>query len=123
MGKLISTALALTGIPLIAIPLPLIMNKFTMLYKAKKFEDQLMIRAKKLLKERAADRAKKRKADEFLGATATCMLVGGMNRIERQSVVMECEERNGTALKTCFDTVLRKPTGGIRIRRDINNNM
>ena len=39
MGKLVSAVLALTGIPLIAIPLPLIMSKFNVLYKQKKLED------------------------------------------------------------------------------------
>ena len=48
--------LALTGIPLIAIPLPLIMNKFTSLYKQKNMEEQMEKRAVILCKERAVDK-------------------------------------------------------------------
>ena len=84
------------------------MNKFTMLYKAKKFEDHLEKRAAKLLKERAAARAKKKKEDRE-HRNATCLLGGGLKRFERQNYIMECDESNGTSLKTCFEDVLKKP--------------
>ena len=115
-GKVISATLALTGIPLIAIPLPLIMNKFTQLYRMEKNKDELEKKAAKLLKDRAALRAKKKKEKEYNDASATCLITSGMNRFERQSYTIECEESNGTPLKTCFE--LKSPR---RKRNEIGN--
>ena len=108
-GKVISAVLALTGIPLIAIPLPLIMNKFTQLYRAKKREDSLERHAAKLLQERAAERARKKKESRDMRESSCLLRSTGSNRFELQSFVMECDEKNGTTLKTCFDDVLNRP--------------
>ena len=107
---MISAVLALTGIPLIAIPLPLIMNKFTQLYRAKKREDSLERRAAKLLQERAAERARRKKNSRDMQASSCLLRGSGSNRFERQSYMMECDEKNGTSLKTCFDDILIRPT-------------
>lgn len=105
-GKLISATLALTGIPLIAIPLPLIMNKFTQLYKAKKYEDKLEEKAAKLLKERAAKKKKEEK-EEKDAATEVLRNVN-RKRFEKQNYVIECDENNGASL-TCHDKTASQP--------------
>eukprot|EP00116_Pleurobrachia_bachei_P002421 sb/3462683/ len=57
-GKVISAVLALTGIPLIAIPLPLIMNEFTNQYQETKRREELERQAGRLYKQRAAERSR-----------------------------------------------------------------
>lgn len=79
------------------------MNKFTMLYKAKKFEDHLDTRAAKLFRERAAERARKKRVKETVEATLPSSFM--RPRFERKSIVDSCEESNGSPLKTCFDGV------------------
>ena len=82
------------------------MNKFTQLYKAKKYEDKLEEKAAKLLKERAAKKKKEEK-EEKDAATEVLRNVS-RKRFEKQSYVIECDENNGASL-TCHDKTASQP--------------